>query len=221
MTGYYQTQQKFDASETGITLGRYEKAELSGGYDFVRQDPETQGYANSGPLISDIVITEIHYNPPDPDGTSFEFVELYNRSSSSVDLWTEVTTETSLGVFVQEDISWRLEGTGYEFPLYTTVPGHSYIVIAKDPTQYAPASYYGPYDGKLDDGGEELELQIPGDQEFGEDRYWIPIEKIDYDDAAPWPTSPDGSGDSLHRSSFSTYGRDPSNWTAATADPGP
>jgi hypothetical protein len=81
-------------------------------------------------------------------------------------------------------------------------------------------SAVGPYDGKLDNGGEEIELQIPGDQEYGKNRYWIPIEKIDYDDIAPWPTSAHGGGDSLDRDNINAYSRDYSNWSAATPTPG-
>ncbi len=220
VTGYYQTQQKFDASETGVTFGRYEKAELSGGYDFVRQISQTQGAINSGPAIPDIVITEIHYNPA--TGTDYEFVELYNRSGSPVTLMSEVTTETSPGTFVTEILPWRLEGTGFEFPANTTIPVNTYILVAKKPAMYssAPCTVFGPYDGKLDNGGEEIELQIPGDQEYGQNRYWIPIEKIDYDDESPWPTTPDGNGDSLQRQNKNTYGRDYSNWNAASPTPG-
>ncbi len=215
VSGYYQAQQKFDASETGVTFGRYEKAELSGGYDFVRQMSQTQGTANSGPTIPDIVITEIHYNPS--NGTDYEFVELYNRSGSPVTLMAGVTTEVTPGNFITETLPWRLEGTGFEFPANTTIPANTYILVAKKPAMYssAPCTVYGPYDGKLDNGGEEIELQIPGDQEYGQNRYWIPIEKIDYDDKAPWPTTPDGQGDSLQRQNKNTYGRDHSNWQAA------
>jgi len=218
VTGLYQTQQKFDASERDISFGRYEKTELSGGYDFVRMlsKTDTAPNTNSGPLIPDIVITEIYYHPD--NGTDYEFVELYNRTGSAVTLETEVTTEISPGNFLTEDIPWRLEGTGFEFPDNTTIPAYSYIIVAKDQTKYSLA--YGPYDGKLVNSGEELEIQIPGDQEYGKDRHWIPIEKIDYDDEAPWPTTPDGRGDSLHRDDINAYGRDYSNWQAAPPTPG-
>ena len=220
VTGFYQTQQKFDASETDVTFGRYEKAELSGGYDFVRQSTPSQDAVNNGPLIPDIVITEIYYRPP--AGADYEFVELYNRSGSAVTLETRVTTETSPRVFVPEVVTWRLEGTGYEFPPGVTIEPDHYILLARNPANYssAPCAVYGPYDGKLNNGGEELEIQIPGDKEYDEDRYWIPIEKIDYDNEAPWPTSADGGGDSLHRQNVNTYGRDYSNWQAATPTPG-
>jgi hypothetical protein len=79
----------------------------------------------------------------------------------------------------------------------------------------------GPYDGQLSNRGEQIELQIPGDWEYGElSQYWIQTEKIDYNDILPWPVSPDGSGDSLQRISPATYGRDYSNWQAATPSPG-
>jgi len=220
VSGFYQTQQKFDASETGVTLGRYEKAELSGGYDFVRQSAPSRDAVNNGPLVPAVVINEFYYNPS--EGTGYEFVELYNRSASDVTLMRQVTTETSPGVFVTEDVAWRIEGIGYQFPDNTVIGAGQFILVAKNPATYssAPCAVYGPYYGKLDNGGEELEIQIPGDKEYGRDRYWIPVEKIDYDDTAPWPTSADGAGDSLHRRDVSAYSRDYSNWQAATPTPG-
>lgn len=220
LTGYYQSQQQFDASDTDMTFGRYEKPELSDGYDFARMENPTEGLPNSAPLIPSIVITEIHYNPS--TGADDEYVELCNRSGSTVTLMTQATTETAPGVFTTESIPWRLEGTGFEFPANVTMAPGEYILVAKVPLRYsfAPCDVYGPYDGKLDNGGEELAIQIPGDQEFGKERYWIPIEKIKYDDTALWPTSPDGSGDSLQRIDINVYGRDYSNWNAAAPTPG-
>ncbi len=220
VTGYYQTQQKFDASETGVTFGRYEKAELSGGYDFVRMAAATPGQANSTPLIPEIVITEIYYHPP--SGADDEFVELRNRSGSPVTLMTQVTTETAPGLFISESLPWRLNGIGFVFPPHVTVAAGETILVARDPARYSAAAcaVYGPYDGKLDNSGEEIQLCIPGDLEYGKERYWIPIEKIEYDDAAPWPTSADGEGDSLHRINIHVYGRDHSNWNAALPTPG-
>jgi hypothetical protein len=220
VTGFYQTEENFDASETDVTFGRYEKAELSGGYDFARMLEKTQGYANSGPRIPDIVITEIYYNPP--QGSDYEFIELYNRSGDSVTLMSQATTETSPGVFVTEYLPWRLKGVDYEFPAHTVIAPGAYVILAKDPALYNSLScdVYGPYDGKLDNAGEQVEILMPGDLEYGKTRYWIPIEKIDYDDTAPWPTSADGAGDSLHRITLDAYGRDYSNWNAGVPTPG-
>ena len=65
------------------------------------------------------------------------YVELYNRSGNEVTLMTEVTTETSSGVFISEDISWRIEMIGFEFPVGMTIASHSYIVVAKNPANYS------------------------------------------------------------------------------------
>jgi hypothetical protein len=37
---------------------------------------------------------------------------------------------------------------------------------------------------------------------------------VNYLDAAPWPSSADGGGDSLQRKNPAEYGNDPVNWTA-------
>lgn len=216
VTGYYQTEENFDASETGISFGRYEKAELSGGYDFARLTRQTPDAANSGPLIPDVVITEIYYHPS--EGPDYEFIELHNRSASAVILETQVSTETAPGVFVTQTVPWRLEGTGYEFQPGTVIAAGSRIIVAKNPAFY-PGSY-GPYDGKLDNGGEEIQIQVPGDQEYGKSRYWIPIEEVDYDDTDPWPVSADGGGDSLNRINPGSYSRDYSNWESMVPTPG-
>lgn len=220
LTGYYRTEENYDASQTDVTFGRYEKPELSGGYDFTRMITPTQGRINSDPWIPEVVVIEIYYNPP--LGSDYEFIELYNRSGHSVNLMSEAATEVSPGVFETADLPWRLEGIGFQFPADTVIESGQYIVVAKNPDVYSSLScdVYGPYDGKLDNSGEQIEIQIPGDQEYGKDRYWIPIEKIDYDNVLPWPQSADGGGDSLHRVNVNTYGRDFSNWTAAAPDPG-
>ena len=220
VTGYYQTKQKFDASETSVTFGRYEKVGLSKGYDFVRQIAATPGNPNGGPLVAAVVISEIYYNPD--NDTDYEFVELYNRSSQSVTFMSDITVETSPGVFATESMPWRLEGTGFEFPENVTIDPFEYIIVAKDRDKYSHLScdVYGPYDGKLDNGGEELALQMPGDKEYGDDQIWIPVEIVDYEDSQPWPQGADGDGDSINRFDPSVYGSDYTNWYAAPPSPG-
>jgi hypothetical protein len=43
---------------------------------------------------------------------------------------------------------------------------------------------------------------------------------VDYNDVAPWPTTPDGTGPSLTRLSETIYGHEPTNWTGAAPTPG-
>ncbi len=43
---------------------------------------------------------------------------------------------------------------------------------------------------------------------------------MEYDDVAPWPTTPDGTGPSLTRASQFVYGHEPTNWSGAGSSPG-
>ena len=61
-------------------------------------------------------------------------------------------------------------------------------------------------------------------------RYYIRIDRVNYSDGShpedfpsgvdPWPSGPDGSGDSLTRIVSSDYGNDVANWQGANPSPG-
>ena len=83
-------------------------------------------------------------------------------------------------------------------------------------------------DGKCNNGGEKINLQMPGDMVAGW-RYYIRIDRVNYSDGShhddfngfdPWPTGPDGTGKSLTRKVLSAYGNDVANWKAAWPAPG-
>ena len=100
-----------------------------------------------------VVINEIHYNPAARVSISnAEFVELYNTGASSVSVagWSIV------------------DAFAITFPGGTTIPGHGYLVLAKDPavlqtnTGYAGALQWnvaGGAGGQLSDGGEIITLR--------------------------------------------------------------
>ena len=46
------------------------------------------------------------------------------------------------------------------------------------------------------------------------------MDRVSYDDNAPWPTEPDGTGPSLTRISVSALGNFAASWTAAVPTPG-
>src|SRR5690606_32431523 len=46
------------------------------------------------------------------------------------------------------------------------------------------------------------------------------VDEVRYDKQSPWPVSPDGQGDSLQRSSESSWGLDVASWLAAPPTPG-
>jgi len=230
LTGYRQLED-FGASESNVSFGRYYKAS-TGNYNFVAMDYNTPGASNTYPKVGPIVINEIMYHPDWPDSSpydneKFEYVELYNVTGSDVNLYDE------------DSIPWKFtDGIVFTFPAEANIPAYGYSVVVKDMTAFAwgygsmPAGVqvFGPYDGKLNNGGEKLELSMPGDvDEFGT-RYYIRVDRVNYSDGfhpenSPdgvdhWPSSADGAGASLNRLSVLSYGNDPNNWNANTPSPG-
>jgi len=111
------------------------------------------------------------------------------------------------------------------------------LLVVKEPEAFTwrypgvPAEkILGPYSGMLNNGGERLELSMPGEvDEFGT-HYYIRVDRVNYSDGfhpedCPggvdlWPTEPDGSGKSLTRKTGADYGNDPDNWIASAPSPG-
>ena len=80
----------------------------------------------------------------------------------------------------------------HTFEAGTTLPVGQRLVIAKDPAtaeaRYGITGVLGPYDARLANGGERIELLNDNDGLVCE---------VDYDDEAPWPTGGDGDGRSI------------------------
>jgi len=217
LTGYRETED-FDASENGVSFGRYQKSNST--FNFVPMTSNTPGSANSSPLVGPIVISEIMYNPLSGIQDQ-EYIELYNISSLPVTLYDFV-----------ESAPWKFtDGIDFTFPdsPATTIGVGQYLIIAKNPTAFTTyygtipgAQLLGPYDGNLSNGGEKLQLDKPGELVSGT-RYYIRIDRISYDDESPWPTEPDGTngnGSSLSRITAGNYGNDVVNWRSAVPSPG-
>ena len=126
----------------------------------------------------DIVINELHYNPDGADDLE-EFIELYNAEPDSVDISDWSLTEFS--------------AQGYTFPPSTFLAAGDYIVVARYPAALQSATgFLTPHqwdpDDKLANDGEAVALQ---------DDLGIIVDRVVYDDNAPWPEEPDGDGPSL------------------------
>ncbi|MDP6545926.1 MAG: Ig-like domain-containing protein, partial [Phycisphaerae bacterium] len=80
----------------------------------------------------------------------------------------------------------------------------------------------GGYGGNLNDYGERIKLQRPDSPPLLEPDYVPHLfeDQANYDDQAPWATSPDGLGDSLQRVPITGWGDDPASWIGAAPDPG-
>ncbi|MHC4439792.1 MAG: lamin tail domain-containing protein, partial [Planctomycetota bacterium] len=218
LTGYGDTE-KFGASETGVAFGRYQKS--TGSYNFVAMSENTPGGENAYPKVGPIIINEIMYNPL-LAGDS-EYIELLNISDFPVELYNPVTAE-----------SWRFtddpDNPGIDFFFSTDPPvtlgAGEYLLLVGDSDAFA-ARYDVPAgvqvfewpSGKLDNGGEKIQISMPGDVDTQGRRQWIRVDRVNYSDGShqddtpgavdPWPIEPDGAGYSLSRISPIEYGNEP------------
>lgn len=130
------------------------------------------------PLSEAIVITEIMYNPPGTDEALYEWIELYNDLVEPLDIG-----------------GWHFSaGITYTFPEGTIMQGKFYLVVCSD-VQAVQVLYgisktilKGPFEGRLDNGGERIELA---------DGMGAVMAHVTYSDREPWPAGADGTGHSL------------------------
>ncbi|MEN6427916.1 MAG: lamin tail domain-containing protein, partial [Phycisphaerales bacterium] len=229
LTGYSE-QEKFDASEAGVSLGRWQKS--TGSYNFIALTEPTPGTANAAPVIGPVVISEIGYHPVGHAGA--EYVELLNVSDSAVTLYDP--TEQAPWRFTDDPDDPRIELLFPSDQPVTLAPGE-YLVLAKDLSLFQ-AAYTVPAGtqvlawglGKLADDGGKIQLSRPSEVDDDGVRQWIRVDRIVYSDGAhpqdfadgvdPWPVEANGQGQSLSRIDPQTYGNDPGNWQAAASSPG-
>jgi len=147
-------------------------------------------------------LSEIMYNPPRSgtvDGDEFEFVELKNVGTNTLELTGVAFTD----------------GINFGFTNETALGAGQYFVLARNATQFAAkypgAPLHGIYTGKLENNGERLTLATAlGGTIFS----------VTYDNAAPWPAEADNSGLSLQRMSFGLPVTNTMGWLAAPPTPG-
>lgn len=129
----------------------------------------------SGALAQNVVINEIHYNPPG-SGDNEEFIEFFNPGPGTADLtgWT---------------IS---DGVVFAFPGGTNISAGGYLVVAKIPAAVQAATGYAGAlawtSGALDNSGERVAISNAS---------FVVVDQVTYDDDPPWTTIPDGDGPSL------------------------
>jgi len=127
-----------------------------------------------------------------------------------------------------ESEPWKFtDGIDFTFPSDANIPAYGYLLVVKDTAAFTskygsmpPAvRILGPYAGQLSNGGEKVEIGMPGDVDGEGVRQYIRIDLVNYDDEGLWPTEPDGYGSSLSRLFPQYYGNDPNNWQAASPSP--
>lgn len=151
--------------------------------------------AGGGHQTATVVLNELQYHPF-PDDRNQEYVELYNAGPTTVDL-----------------SGWRLtDGVEYTFPLSVTLPPGGYLVVAHQPAtveaRYGITGTWGPFtDGSLANEGERIALV---------DAAGTLVDEVTYDDAAPWPDTPDGDGPALELLNPAFDNNRPCSWGASS-----
>jgi hypothetical protein len=218
---------EFDASMAGVSFGRTP----NGSGMIIPQSRVTLGCHNRFAAASELVISEIQYNPSLPSSAALaidpaltrdhlEFVELHNGSSTSIDLG-----------------DWRVRGdTDVDFlPGTIVAPGETVILVSFSPTNAdrvrAFRAHYGigeevrmigQYGGQLNNGSHRLRLQHATSPAADDPQVipWIIADEVTYDDRGEWSTEADGTGNSLTRRSVTAHGNDGTRWSAAAPTPG-
>jgi hypothetical protein len=247
ITGF-RVSEVFEPSENEVSMGRVYTS-VPGDYKFVQLDARTfgvdnpstleqfrtgAGKTNAPPKIGPVAINEVHYNPLSLDGSDNredEFIELYNFSSAPVPLYDTNNPANH----------WRLQnGVSFVFPGGRTIPANGYVLVisfdpAEDPIGVANfrarwrvpqnVPIFGPFKGDLNNNGDSLELykpdppQLPPHPDAGFVPY-IRVDKVNYLDNTPWPSTTDGTGFSLQRRNARAFGNEPLNWDGAKPTPG-
>lgn len=155
-------------------------------HEFLTTAPDITVYRNA------LVVSELHYHPLAPAGAElgasldkndFEFIELMNIGTSTLDL---------NGVRIADGISFDFTGSD----VTTLAPG-ARVVVTKDKDAFE-ARYgsghpvAGEFSANLSNGGELIRLSYGDGNTAGN-----LIRSFTYDDASPWPTEPDGTGPSM------------------------
>ncbi len=141
---------------------------------------------------STTVINEVHYHPVDASQT--EWIELANTMSYDMDLG-----------------GWKLTGAvDYTFPTDTVIAAGRFVVVAADPAKVQLRSIFeeplGPFEGRLSNQGERIELRNVS----GRLMSWV-----DYNDREPWPVAADGSGATLAKIDPETNSASVESWRAS------
>ncbi|MDB4698350.1 lamin tail domain-containing protein [Akkermansiaceae bacterium] len=193
----------FGDSAAGFSFGRHVNS--IGKISYPPLEATSFNASNDSPRAGPLVITEMMYHPANG---SVEFIEIQNISGSRVPL---------VGV--------QIAGIGFVFgpTAPELIPGEVVLVVENDPATFRstfnpPASVgvFGPYSGRLSNGGEKVSLKLPEANPIALEPDLMPaVDITEYNDSSPWPTSPDGTGTTLVRILPALYGSDPNSWLAS------
>ncbi|HZO85607.1 MAG TPA: lamin tail domain-containing protein, partial [Verrucomicrobiae bacterium] len=140
-----------------------------------------------------LVFNEIMYHPVINE-PAYEWVEFHNQLAVDLDV-----------------SQWSVRGgIEYTFPNGSVIKGHSFIVLAINPTalqaQTGMTNIYGPFTGRLSNNGDTLELRNNSGRL---------MDQVTYEVDGDWPVGADGSGVSLAKRDRNTASGPARNWAAS------
>ncbi len=149
-----------------------------------------------------LVINEIMYHATSPSG---DFVEIHNLSPTHT--------------FPLEGL--HIEGIDFTFGPGRFIEPGGFVVVTENEAAYQTVHgnaevLAGRHPGSLDNGGETLSLQMPDGTNA-----WILLDKVRYDDDAPWPTGADGLGYSIQLIDPTSDNNRIANWNTSQGLPQP
>ena len=155
----------------------------------------TATFAEDRSASNPIVITEINYNSSvesDPE----DWVELYNTLDIPVDISGWIFRDAN-------------DTNAFVFPDGTIIISEGYLVLCSGAAAFRAIfadvdNHIGDLGFSLSNGGESLRLY--------NDRGAL-IDSLTYDDVAPWPVEPDGTGSTLALRDPGSDNALPGNWT--------
>jgi len=167
---------QYGPQEAGFSSGRFP----NGGAGFRPLAKPTPGQSNDSPLVHDIVINEIMYDPISRD-TNDEYLELYNRGTQALNL-----------------SGWQfVDGLSFVFPVGTVMAPDSYLVVAKNAAQLRSRypnldsrNTVGDYVGSLANSGERITLTRADG---------VMVDQVTYGVGGRWGQWSHGGGSSLER----------------------
>jgi len=176
-------------TDPGQSFGRWP----DGSNSWYRMPHPTADAANTVTLQRDVVINEIMYHPWS-ERVQDEYVELYNRGRSPVDLGGWAFTK----------------GIEFDFAPGTILPPDGYLMVAKNRqalmTKYGITNCVGNFRKHLNGGGDHLILR---------DALGNVANEVAYCDGGRWPEWADGGGSSLELIDPRQDNRYPSAWAAS------
>lgn len=182
---------QFGRQQYGITTGRYP----DGGATLTALSTFTPATNNSAPLVRDIVINEIMFNPI-PGADADEYIEIYNQGATSQNL-----------------LNWQIAGIDFAFENAIIIAPSNFVVVAANRTNLIAkhsnltngVNIVGDFFslGRLSDRGERIALLNASG---------VVIDEVTYGDGGRWGQWADGGGSSLELMDPRSDNRLAPNW---------